>query len=289
MPAIKCPNCGRNYSNTLQKCPYCHSETAADMVMTKKENISKQQNKQLAPIHTRPTSKTSEKKEDSSSKTANNTHSDDNELIEKLAKLQAQLNAIESENEKLKQSLKEQDANKKTETIKEADTTPAPSDHSDVEVNDNATDENFDRIMNPEKYEHNNSSNGNSIIDKVSGILPTLKEVAKKESSKYLSSPVNTDKDTNEELEATLLPMQTQVTSVISDENIDNEDDYFIHHDNDAKEYDPNYDHYYDDELPELIAEKDRIPKSALIRTGILIAACLTAFIVAAFRLVNNV
>ena len=261
MPAIKCPNCGRNYSNTLQKCPYCHSETAADMVMTKKENISKQQNKQLAPIHTRPTSKTSEKKEDSSSKTANNTHSDDNELIEKLAKLQAQLNAIESENEKLKQSLKEQDANKKTETIKEADTTPAPSDHSDVEVNDNATDENFDRIMNPEKYEHNNSSNGNSIIDKVSGILPTLKEVAKKESSKYLSSPVNTD----------------------------NEDDYFIHHDNDAKEYDPNYDHYYDDELPELIAEKDRIPKSALIRTGILIAACLTAFIVAAFRLVNNV
>ena len=279
MPAIKCKKCGRNYSNTLKNCPYCQTETLEDVTPTKKEIIQKQPIKHDAPIHTRSASKkVSEKAEDT-----NETYSDKNKFDDTLARLQARLDAMEAENEKLKQSLKEQEDKKESEVIKEVTTTTASND-SQTEINDTDTDENFDRIMNPEKYAKETSPKVNSIVDKVSGILPTLKEAAKKETSKYLSKPSNgSEEDNNEDFD----PMHT--SSIVCDEEVTDDEISSLPNAVDIEEYDPNYDHYYDDELPELLAEKERIPKAIIIRSCILIAACLVAFIVAAFRLVNNV
>ncbi len=73
---------------------------------------------------------------------------------------------------------------------------------------------------------------------------------------------------------------------IYSEQSDEDEDDDDIDETDDEQGYDPNYDKYYDDILPELLAEKDRIPKESIIRAVVMIATVIIAAFVAAYRIV---
>ena len=70
----------------------------------------------------------------------------------------------------------------------------------------------------------------------------------------------------------------------LPDEEIDDDDS--LESGDDEEGYNPNYDKYYDDILPELLAEKDRIPKESIIRAVVMIVTVIIAAFVAAYRIV---
>ncbi len=331
MAAIKCTGCGRNYSSSMTSCPYCkqpNTSSNEDQVAVQPTPV-----KATAPIKTR----TPSKKQPSSpankdiadlmdgiipeipADNSTNDKSVDNAKPKIDEETMKRLKQIEEENKKLRAELEKEksETNKqkseetptKTEhhnSPKATETTTTQDDADDSLYHDekeDAFDENFDRILNPEKYSNKSTKSQNKVMNKLSGTGNKIASVI--ETSKAHTAPglkEEFDDDNENEIEefdeepvrkiatsskkssqkykpALEEPVTDEYDDVINDIE-DNPEDYEI------IDYDANADHYYDDVLPELLAEKDRIPKETIIRIGITVASCAIALLVAAYRLV---
>ncbi len=333
MPAIKCPNCGRNYSNTLKECPYCKTANPGSGNTADKKTTPDTKAAQ-APIHTRNTVPQPEKKA-APQQTQTQAPKAVDEAINKTsnAELEARLKKLEEENKKLKEEakVKEQEAikeaSKEKDESKTSSSAPIKNAENKDKKNDETPDENFDRIMHPEKYTAQTTTQKKSILDKVSGAIneagaSTISNLTQKKTNSVPQAVQTNESDVNDESEefdniepskepevverkfsktsSQSKPVNRSKTiedAIMSSNKLDDNDDNDDFDEDveqyeempvrqDTKEYDPNYDHYYDDVLPELLAEKDRIPKETIIRTAIMIAACAIAVLVAAYRLV---
>ena len=113
--------------------------------------------------------------------------------------------------------------------------------------------------------------------------IPKKKEPVKRTS---LSEKVDIyyEEDEAEEDNDAEPSFDTDEIEELSDEEIDDDDS--LESGDDEEGYNPNYDKYYDDILPELLAEKDRIPKESIIRAVVMIVTVIIAAFVAAYRIV---
>ena len=315
MPAIKCPNCGRNYSNTLPECPYCKTANSGNLKPIERKTPDNKNTGNTSPIHTRPASQdpVEKPKEDAHKKPAPEAAKPKSENSD--AELQEKMKKMQEENERLRKELLAKENEAKSQKAPEEAITKKPENASAKEdaadkKDTPAADENFDKFLNPGKYASEQPKKSDNILNKVSNVLPEGKktqDIAGEKTKKYMKPPMESLDDTAEEeteefdekieivkpanqvfkrekpsLKPSPLPKKKVVASPEPEEDEDDDDTPKPS----GKEYDPNYDHYYDDVLPELLAEKDRIPKETIIRTAIMIAACVTAVLVAAYRLV---